>query len=157
MGILGHFFTFFVLAIYNKGNNRSTFKVQCHCIVTDFILCRMQSLEKENSQLRLESSQLRSEADRLRREKSSVEETLTEAQLSLQLLREENGQLTDRQRRSEEEREEGRLALEEMARELQELRATLMQGQANSNKRTSPLLTVHSIEDDDAVDGGAAR
>ncbi len=68
--------------------------------------------------MRLDGDRLRSECDRLKGDKASVEETLSEAQQSLMLLREENESLSERVKRAEVENQEGRAIAQELNREV---------------------------------------
>ena len=87
---------------------------------------------------------LRSQLERLRADKRTTEENLSDAQLSLASLREERDTLEETCRREQQQRAERESLIGELHGEVESLR---LQCAPPPRRATSPLLTVHSVDE----------
>nr|CAD7194394.1 unnamed protein product [Timema douglasi] len=109
---------------------------------------RLQTLELEGASMRDETSRLRSQVERLRYEKAMVEEKLEEAEIKIASFQVENKELRELERRIREDTSRDRKAdvqlVEEMSRELEQLKAERGAGTSDDLNLTSRIRELQS-------------
>nr|CAD7569999.1 unnamed protein product [Timema californicum] len=109
---------------------------------------RLQTLELEGASMRDETSRLRSQVERLRYEKAMVEEKLEEAEIKIATFQVENKELRELERRIREDTSRDRKAdvqlVEEMSRELEQLKAERGAGTSDDLNLTSRIRELQS-------------
>ena len=100
---------------------------------------RLQTLEKEHSHIELEAQQLRSQVERLKSEKQELEDQLSDAQSSLVAAETQISRLEDISKketeRADEERHSSAQLIQELSKEVEELRQVQVSGRRSVFER----------------------